>query len=161
MIDDDPIACEHAKLILEEIGIEADSSLNGADAIEKVRLHHARQEAYNLILVDWKMPEQDGIEVTKKIREIVGDDSAIIILTAYSWDDVIDEALAAGVDSFMAKPLFVSGIMDEFNRAIQKKNTKSHSRRLQRLIFHPENSDVSKIHVLHLRFACLFHRLFL
>ena len=122
VIDDDPIACEHAKLILEEVGITADSSLSGAEAIEMVKLHHARQESYNLILVDWKMPEQDGIEVTKRIREIVGNDSAIIILTAYSWDDVMEEALAAGVDSFMAKPLFVSGIIDEFSQAIQKKD---------------------------------------
>ncbi|MBR1476454.1 MAG: response regulator [Lachnospiraceae bacterium] len=122
VIDDDKVACEHAVLVLEEVGIVADTALNGKDAIEMVRLRHARQEAYNLILVDWKMPEQDGIEVTRKIREIVGDDSAIIILTAYSWDDVVDEALEAGVDSFMAKPLFATGVMDEFKSAICKKN---------------------------------------
>jgi CheY-like chemotaxis protein len=68
------------------------------------------------------MPEMDGVETTKRIREIVGEDSAIIILTAYNWDDVIDEALSAGVDSFMAKPLFVTNIMDEFGRAIKNKN---------------------------------------
>lgn len=122
VIDDDEIDCEHAKLVLEEAGIAADSCLSGAEALEMVKFHHARQEAYNLILVDWKMPEQNGIEVTKMIREIVGNDSAIIILTAYNWDDVKDEALEAGVDSFMAKPLFASGIIDEFSQAIQKKN---------------------------------------
>ena len=121
VIDDDSVACEHAKLVLEEVGIVADTAMSGAEAMEMVRLRHARQEAYNLILVDWKMPEQDGIEVTRKIREIVGNDSAIIILTAYSWDDVMEEALAAGVDSFMAKPLFATGVMDEFKSAIQKK----------------------------------------
>ena len=122
VIDDDEVACEHAKFVLEEIGIAADLSLSGAEAIEMVKLAHARQEAYNLILVDWKMPEQDGIEVTKKIREIVGNESAIIILTAYSWDDVMEEALEAGVDSFMSKPLFATGVLDEFKSAIQKKN---------------------------------------
>ncbi|MBR1478917.1 MAG: response regulator [Lachnospiraceae bacterium] len=122
VIDDDEVDCEHARLILGEIGISADVSSGGAEAIEKVKLAHARQEAYNLILVDWKMPEQDGIEVTRKIRKIVGNDSAIIILTAYSWDDVVEEALEAGVDSFMAKPLFATGVLDEFKAAIQKKN---------------------------------------
>ena len=122
VVDDDEVDCEHARLILGEIGISADVSLSGTEAIEKVRLAHARQESYNLILVDWKMPKQDGIEVTRKIREIVGDDSAIIILTAYSWDDVKEEALEAGVDNFMAKPLFATGVLDEFQAAIQKKN---------------------------------------
>ena len=122
VIDDDPIACEHAKLVLEEVGIAAESSLNGADALEMIKLRHARHEAYNLILVDLKMPEQDGIEVTRKIREVVGEESAIIILTAYSWDDVMEDALAAGVDSFMSKPLFAAGVMDEFVSALKRRN---------------------------------------
>jgi CheY-like chemotaxis protein len=96
--------------------------MSGAEAVEAVQLRHARHDPFNLILVDWKMPETDGVETTKRIREIVGEDSAIIILTAYNWDDVIDEALSAGVDSFMAKPLFVTNIMDEFGRAIKNKN---------------------------------------
>ncbi|MBR2214407.1 MAG: response regulator [Selenomonadaceae bacterium] len=122
VIDDDPVACEHAKLVLAEMGIAADTGLGGEEALKMVKLSQARQQAYNLIIVDWKMPEQDGIEVTRKIREIVGNDSAIIILTAYSWDEVIDEALAAGVDSFMAKPLFATGVLTEFKTAMQKKN---------------------------------------
>ena len=87
-----------------------------------VKVREARQEPYNLILVDWKMPDMDGIETTKQIRSIVGSDSAIIILTAYNWDDVIDEAVSAGVDSFLAKPLFASNVLDEFKTALQKKN---------------------------------------
>ena len=128
VIDDDKIACEHARLILEELGIAADIAMNGAEAVEMVELRHARQESYNMIMVDWKMPEQDGLEVTKKIREIVGDDSAIIILTAYSWDDVMDEALSAGVDNFMAKPLFSTGVLDVFKSTIQKKKTEQPAR---------------------------------
>ena len=58
-----------------------------------VRLRHARRDPYNLILVDWKMPEMDGVETTRAIRDIVGNESAIIILTAYRWDDVLEEAL--------------------------------------------------------------------
>ena len=121
VIDDDPIACEHARLVLEEVGIAADTSLNGEDALEKIKVQHARQEAYNMILVDLKMPDEDGVAVTRRIRELVGGELAIVILTAYSWDDVIDEAIDAGVDGFMAKPLFATGVMDEFKSAMKKK----------------------------------------
>ena len=125
MIDDDPIACEHAKVVLEEAGITSETVLSGAEALEKVRLAHARRTPYNLILVDWKMPEMDGIETSRKIREIVGTESAIIILTAYNWDEVIDTAVEAGVDSFVAKPLFATNIMDEFDKATRKKGLSS------------------------------------
>lgn len=121
VIDDDPIACEHAKVVLEEAGITSETVLSGAEALEKVRLAHARRTPYNLILVDWKMPEMDGIETSRKIREIVGTDSAIIILTAYNWDEIIDKAVEAGVDSFVAKPLFAASVMDEFHKATRKK----------------------------------------
>ena len=121
VIDDDPVACEHAKLVLEEVGIVSDSCFSGQEAFEMLRLAHARREAYNLILVDLRMPEQDGVEVTRKIRELYNGESTIIILTAYSWDDVMEEAIEAGVDSFMTKPLFASGVLEEFRQVIQRK----------------------------------------
>jgi CheY-like chemotaxis protein len=122
VVDDDPIACEHARLVLEKVGIPADTAMSGAEAVEKVRFQHARREPYNLILVDWKMPDMDGVETTRQIRAIVGNESAIIILTAYRWDDITEEAVAAGVDSFIAKPLFAANVMEEFRQAIKKKN---------------------------------------
>jgi CheY-like chemotaxis protein len=67
------------------------------------------------------MPEQDGVAVTRRIREQYDDDSAIIILTAYSWDDIMEEAISAGVDSFIAKPLFASSVLDEFKQALQRR----------------------------------------
>ncbi|MBR2519024.1 MAG: response regulator [Selenomonadaceae bacterium] len=122
VIDDDPIACDHAKLVLEKAGIAADTVLTGKEALEMIKLRHARRESYNLIIVDWQMPEMDGVEVTRRIREIIGNESAIIILTAYNWDDVADEAIAAGVDSFIAKPLFSGALLDEFKKVFKKKN---------------------------------------
>ena len=122
IIDDDPIACEHAKLVMEKAGIAADTVMTGREALEMIRLHHARRDPYNLILVDWKMPEMDGIETTRKIREIVGGESAIIILTAYSWDEVQDEAIEAGVDSFLPKPVFAANVLEEFKTARKHKN---------------------------------------
>ena len=129
IIDDDPIACDHAKLVLEKAGIAADTVMSGKDALEMVKLRHARREPYNLIIVDWHMPEMDGVEVTRRIREIIGNESAIIILTAYNWDDVIDEAVAAGVDSFIAKPLFSNALIDEFKKVLKKKNLGSNDNR--------------------------------
>ena len=121
VIDDDPIACEHAKLVLSKAGIASDYVMSGREAIEKVKMRHARREPYNLIIVDWKMPEMDGVEATRQIRSIIGGESAIIILTAYNWDDVAEEATAAGVDSFISKPLFTSNLLEEFRAALKKK----------------------------------------
>ena len=124
VIDDDPIACEHAQIILGQVGASCEKALTGLDGLEMVKLRHARREPYNLILVDWKMPDLDGVETTRLIRQAVGNDIPIIILTSYNWEDVIDEAKAAGVDTFVAKPLFVGSVMDEFREAFKKKNTK-------------------------------------
>ena len=122
VIDDDPVACEHARLVLEQIGIACEIAYSGEEAIEMVKLRHARADPYNLILVDLKMPDMDGIETTREIRKIVGHESAIIIITAYRWDDVLEEAVQAGVDSFIAKPLFANTIIEEFRTALRKKN---------------------------------------
>ena len=122
VVDDDPIACDHAKLILEKMGIASEIVISGKAAVEMVKLRHARREPYNLIIVDWKMPDLDGVEVTRQIREIIGDETAIIILTAYNWDDVADDAISAGVDSFISKPLFSGALLEEFKNALKKKN---------------------------------------
>ena len=121
IVDDDPIACEHARLVLEKAGIASEVAASGSEAIEKVQLRHARMEPYNLILVDWKMPEMDGVETTRRIRSVIGNESAIIILTAYRWDDILDEAVQAGVDSFIPKPLFAAAVMEEFKSALRRK----------------------------------------
>ena len=121
VIDDDRIACEHAQLIMEQVGVSCETVLTGRDAVEMVRMRHARREDYNLIIVDWKMPEMDGIETTRQIRSIVGEHTPIIILTSYNWEDIEDEAREAGVDTFAAKPLFAGTVMDEFREAFKKK----------------------------------------
>ena len=121
IVDDDPIACEHAKLVLEEVGIAAEFALNGATAIEKVIVRRARHDPYNILLIDLRMHDEDGLQVTRQIRDIVGNETAIIILTSYRWDDIVEEAMAAGVDRFMTKPLFSTDIVSEFHEAIEQK----------------------------------------
>ena len=129
VIDDDPLSCEHARLVLEKAGIAAETADSGKQAIEMVKLRHARRAPYNLILVDWQMPEMDGVETTRRIRAITGDESAIIILTAYNWDDILDEAVQAGVDSFIPKPLFAAAVMEEFSTALQRKKVSAQKER--------------------------------
>ena len=120
-IDDDPIALEHAQIVLRQAGISCETASSGAEALEMVKVRHARREDYDLILVDWKMPDMDGVETTRQIRSVVGNETPIIILTSYNWDDVAAEARSAGVDTFVAKPLFTGSVLDEFQEAFKGK----------------------------------------
>ena len=124
VIDDDPIACEHARLVLGQVGVNCEKALSGAEGLQMVELRHARREPYTLILVDWRMPDMDGVETTRRIRAAVGAETPVIILTSYNWDEIEEEAKAAGVDTFAAKPLFAATVLDEFREAFKKKNTK-------------------------------------
>ena len=124
VIDDDPIACEHAQLVLGQVGVNCDKALSGAEGLKMVEVRHARREPYTLILVDWRMPEMDGLETTRRIRSAVGDETPVIILTSYNWDEIVEEAKAAGVDTFASKPLFAATVLDEFREAFKKKKTK-------------------------------------
>jgi len=129
VIDDDPVACEHARLILGQAGVSCEVASSGVEGLEMVKVRNARREPYNLILVDWRMPGMDGIETTRRIRQVIGQQTAIIILTSYNWDDVQDEARAAGVDTFVPKPLFAASVMDEFREAFKKKKSAAQSAR--------------------------------
>ena len=124
VIDDDPIACEHAQLVLGQVGVNCEKALSGEEGLQMVKVRHARREPYSLILVDWRMPDMDGLETTRQIRAAVGTETPVIILTSYNWDDIADEAKAAGVDTFVAKPLFAGNVLDEFREAFKKKNAK-------------------------------------
>ena len=122
VIDDDPVACEHAQIVLGQVGVNCEKALSGAEGLQMAKVRHARREDYNLILVDWRMPDMDGVETTRQIRAAVGTETPVIILTSYNWDEIADEAKAAGVDTFVAKPLFAANVLDEFREAFKKKN---------------------------------------
>ena len=124
VIDDDPIACEHAQLVLGQVGVNCEKALSGAEGLQMAKVRHARREPYNLILVDRRMPGMDGMETTRQIRAAVGTETPVIVLTSYNWDEIEDEAKMAGVDTFVAKPLFAGTVLDEFREAFKKKNAK-------------------------------------
>lgn len=122
IVDDEEIAAEHARIVLDEVGIKADACFSGQEAMNMLEVHHAKQEPYNLVLLDWKMPGMDGIEVAKEIRKRYDKETTVIILTSFNWDEIMDEAMHIGVDSFLAKPLFASNVIDEFERIARKNN---------------------------------------
>lgn len=124
VVDDEEVAAEHARIVLDEAGIKADTCCSGKEALNMLEVRHAKHEPYNLVLLDWKMPEMDGIDVAKQIRQRYDKETTVIILTSFNWDEIMDEALHAGVDSFLAKPLFASNVIDEFER-IARKNSMS------------------------------------
>lgn len=109
--DDDIDACESAVDMLKEIGMEADYVMNGEDAVKAVYEHHQVDDDYVAVILDWKMPNKSGIEAAREIREIVDDDVPIIILSAYDWSSIEQEARETGVDAFISKPLFRSRLV--------------------------------------------------
>ena len=140
VVDDDEIACEHARLLLDEAGIRADTCMSGAAALHMLEVQHAKREPYNLVLLDWKMPGMNGIGVAKLIRRQYNNETTVIILTSYNWDEIMEEALHAGVDSFLSKPLFASNVIDEFER-IARRNRMS--------LFHEKKkTDLKGKHIL-------------
>ena len=122
VVDDEPIAAEHARMILDEAGIRTDVCTDGQTALHMLEVQHIKQEPYNLVLMDWKMPESDGIDTARLIRERYDNETTVIILTAYNWDEIQEEAVRAGVDSFLAKPLFASNVLSEFEHIARRNN---------------------------------------
>lgn len=121
VVDDDVSVCEHTHIILKDMGIRSEWVDSGKKAIEAVQTHWNKQNNYDLILIDWKMPEMDGIETTRRIRQIVGPDVTIIIMTAYDWASIEHEAKMAGVNLLMSKPMFKSSLLSAFEKAFGKK----------------------------------------
>ncbi len=122
VVDDEEIAAEHARMVLDEAGINADMCLSVEEALHMIRVQHTKLEPYNLVLLDWKMPGMDGLELAAEIRKLYSSETTIIILTSFNWDEIMDEALHIGVDSFLAKPLFASNVISEFERIARKNN---------------------------------------
>ena len=108
VVDDDELLCRTAMDALKSIGIKAEWTLSGEKAIELVNEHHKRREDYQIILLDWKLPGMDGIQVAKEIRHNLGDEVPILLISAYDWSEFEAEAREAGISGFISKPLFKS-----------------------------------------------------
>ena len=113
--DDDPILLDTAVDTLESLGITAERTDNGADALEMVRRRHEAGKDYDVVILDWKMPGIDGIETIRRIRTEVDTRIPILLTSAYDWSDIEDEAKEAGADGFITKPLFRSRLYEKIN----------------------------------------------
>lgn len=108
VVDNDEISCEYLVQTLEELGVDASWTVSGSDAAEKVLQAHLSGSDFDMVLLDWKMPEMDGVETARAIRRKVGSKIPILIASAYDWGDIEDEAIQAGINGFIQKPLFKS-----------------------------------------------------
>ena len=106
--DDDQDCCIHTTLLLKNLGILSRWVLTGAECVDEVLSAHKVGEEYDVCLIDWKMPDMDGIEVTRRVREFVGPNTTIIIITAYDWTSIEQSAREAGANAFLSKPIFAS-----------------------------------------------------
>ncbi len=121
VVDDDVAVCESAVATLGEMGVKAEWVDSGRKAVERVKTLWKQKKYYNMILIDWKMPEMDGLETARRIRAIVGPETTIIIMTAYDWASIEHEAKLAGVNLLMSKPMFKSSLVSAFSKALGEK----------------------------------------
>lgn len=119
VVDNNEDLCNSAADALKEIGINPECAFGGREAVEMVKKRHERGDDYQLVLIDWKMPEMDGLETTKEIRKHLGDEVPILIISAYDWSDIKDEAIKAGAHGFISKPLFKSNLYLGLSRFVE------------------------------------------
>ena len=122
VVDDDFNTCDSVTKMLVKVGMRSEWTLSGKEAVLRARQSMELGDAFHAYIIDWRLPDMNGIEVTRQIRSL-GDDTPIIILTAYDWSDIEVEARAAGVNAFCAKPLFMSDIRETLMTAIGQKQT--------------------------------------
>lgn len=119
VVDNNEDLCRSAASVLKGIGVQAEWVLNGRAALQKIEENHRKNADYEIILLDWKMPDMNGLETTRGIRKIVGDDLPILIISAYDWSDIEEEARAAGAQGFISKPLFKSNLYLGLSRYVE------------------------------------------
>ena len=129
--DDDKDAAESTRDILQGLGMHATSVYGGREAVEEVIARHGREDAFDAVILDWQMPGTNGIEAADKIRKTVGDTVPIIILSAYDWTEIEQQARETGVNAFIGKPLFRSRLIYVLRSLVQPEQTPSQSSEIQ------------------------------
>ena len=142
VVDDDFNTCDSVTKMLVKVGMRAEWTLSGKEAVLRARQSIEMSDVYHAYIIDWRLPDMNGIEVTRQIRSL-NDDTPIIILTAYDWSDIEVEAKAAGVTAFCSKPMFLSDLRETLMRALGQKLTDAPQELL------PEkNADFKDRHIL-------------
>ena len=142
VVDDDFNTCDSVTKMLVKVGMRAEWTLSGKEAVLRARQSIEMSDVYHAYIIDWRLPDMNGIEVTRQIRSL-NDDTPIIILTAYDWSDIEVEAKAAGVTAFCSKPMFMSDLRETLMSALGQKLTNAPQELL------PEkNADFKDKHIL-------------
>lgn len=118
VVDDDFNTCDSVTSMLQQIGLRAEWTLSGKEAVLRTRQVVMRSDNYFVYVIDWLLPDMNGVEVARRVRQEVGKEVPIIVLTAYDWSDIEDEALEAGVTAFCSKPLFLSELKGCLNSIV-------------------------------------------
>ena len=142
VVDDDFNTCDSVTKMLVKVGMRAEWTLSGKEAVLRARQSIEMSDAYHAYIIDWRLPDMNGIEVTRQIRSL-NDDTPIIILTAYDWSDIEVEAKAAGVTAFCSKPMFMSDLRETLMSALGQKQTDAEQELLPE-----ENADFKGKHIL-------------
>ena len=112
-VDDEENIGRNIQMLMEDAGVRTEVSFSGEDALCQIRSVQERGEHYDVVLLDWKMPDMDGIETARRIREIVPAGTHLLLLTEHDWDEVEEDAVQAGINGFLAKPFFVSAFKEK------------------------------------------------
>ncbi len=142
VVDDDFNTCDSVTKMLVKVGMRAEWTLSGKEAVLRARQSIEMSDVYHAYIIDWRLPDMNGIEVTRQIRSL-HDDTPIIILTAYDWSDIEAEAKAAGVTAFCSKPMFMSDLRETLMSALGQKLTDASQELLPE-----ENADFKDRHIL-------------
>ncbi len=118
VVDDDFDTCDNVSFMLGQLGLRAEWTLSGKEAVLRTRQASMRGDRYSVYIIDWLLPDMNGIEVTRRIRKEMGEDVPVIVLTAYDWSEIESEAKEAGVTAFCSKPLFMSELSSCLNSVI-------------------------------------------
>ncbi len=118
VVDDDYNTCDSVSYMLQQIGMRAEWTMSGREAVLRTHQAVTRGDRYSVYIIDWLLPDLNGIEITRRIRKEMGEDVPIIVLTAYDWSDIEEEAREAGVTAFCSKPLFFSDLRSCLHTAL-------------------------------------------
>lgn len=125
VVDDDFNTCDSVTYMLGQIGMRAEWTLSGKEALLRTHQAVTRGDIYTVYVIDWMLPDMNGIEVTRRIRKEMGDEVPIILLTAYDWSDIEDEAKEAGITAFCSKPLFLSELRGCLHSIVESENVEN------------------------------------
>ena len=146
VVDDDFNTCDSVTKMLVKVGMRSEWTLSGKEAVLRAKQSIELGDAFHAYIIDWRLPDMNGIEVTRQIRSL-GDDTPIIILTAYDWSEIEVEAKAAGVTAFCAKPMFMSDLRETLMTALGQKKTN----KIMMTFFQRQISISKSKHILHCR----------